>query len=185
MANTLSALWLLLVAFSIALPAAAKVPARAIIGEVPLERAGRGTQFATLLEGQSVDVLKVIGARTRVRTRGPIQIEGWVPSRQLGLCALKQAPARLDPKTDPIGYVPAGWCFRTLDETDTAVRFADSQFGLTVTVERRFLGAGMNPRQRFKPLLAGFTPYRIEPQPMRRAPGQTPYFTVPQAEWSM
>ncbi len=176
----------LAITLTAALQASAALPSeRAIVARVPLEWAGRGTQYATLFAGQAVDVVKTVGGKTRVRTRGAIRIEGWVPSRQLGICAREQAPARLRPDADPIGYVPAAWCFRILDERGEYTRMADPGFGLTVLVETRFLTAEPDPRKRFEPILGGFVDYRIQPQPMRRTPTEAPYYTVAQGEWPM
>ncbi len=182
MARTLSAV----AALCIAAPASSRLPAaRAVVTRVPLTAAKGKPAHATLLIGQAVDVLAKVGVDLRVRTRGPVRIEGLIPARQAGICAAKQAPVRLTPSGDPVGYVPKGWCFRILKELEDDVRLVDPTWGLIFLAETRNLGADVDYARRMDPILAGFVDYRIQPQPMPVKPGAKPFFTVPQGEWPM
>ena len=141
--------------------------------------------FATLLAGMAVRVDARKGRSLVVTTRGPVRITGVIPERSVGLCAGKQAPVRLKPGEDPVGHVPAGWCFRVLRETPDDVVMSDATFGLTFHIAHRYLTDRIEWRRRFNPIRAGFGKYRIQPQPMPRKRKQAPYFTVPQGEWRM
>lgn len=161
-------------------------PQRAIVDRAELRRTPTTPPFATLMLGQAVDLVgAAAGPHQRVRTRGPVRIEGLVPIRALGICATAQAPVRLSSDGDSVGWVPRGRCFRILRQSGDDVVMADQTWGLSFHVEHRFLGTDVPPARRFDPVVAGFVDYRIQPQPMRQRPGAEPYYTVAQGEWPM
>lgn len=169
---------------AVALPATARLPPkqRAIVARVPMPVADGRAPFATLHAGQPVEVLTTSGTKWRVRTLGAAQVTGVVPKRQLGICTAEQAPARLTRGADPVGFVPRGWCFRFIEEKGEEVRLVDGKWGLTFWVETRYLTAQVDWKKRMDPAIEGFVAYRLRAQPMRTAPAETPYFTVPAAE---
>ena len=167
-------------------PCEARVPkGRTLVQEADLQAEKGGPPIAALLEGMPVHILDQKGPKLRVRTRGPVRIEGLIPKRAVGLCVDDRAPARLSAEADPVGYVPKGWCFRVLTEMDEHVRAADPTFGLTVLVEHKNLTDQVDWKRRWNPTMAGLVKYRIQPQEMRQKPNGNAYFTVPQGEWPM